>query len=291
MARAGAVGASALLVLLASGASARTEQTPRQEWETHEVAEGVYQFQYRAHYNLFVLTPGGVVAFDPIAPVAAERYAAEIRRLAPAQRLRAIVYSHHHADHASGAPVLRREFGDEVPIIAHSRTLAPLREAADPDLPPPDLTFDERLVLHSDERPIELHYLGASHTDSMIVALLPVERIAFAVDFVSNDAVGYRELSSHVFPDFFETLRRLQQLDCETILFGHGPPGDRQTIARQITYYDDLREAVAAAVEAGLSEDEAAATVRLPAYEAWRGYAEFFPLNVRGLYRWLTPER
>ena len=59
----------------------------------------------------------------------------------PHNPLAAIVYSHSDADHATGAPVLQREFGGEVPIIAQENAFPIITERGDPDLPPPDSTF------------------------------------------------------------------------------------------------------------------------------------------------------
>lgn len=280
-----AIAATAAALLTAAPLTAQ-----QQPFETTRIAEGVYQFRWHGHNGFFVVTDAGVVAVDPISPEAAATYAAEIQRVAPGKPLRAIVYSHHHADHASGAGTLRQAFGGSAPIIAHANAHARIVAQPDPALLPPDLTFAERLTLHSGNRPIELRYLGRSHSDNMIVAYLPQEKIVFAVDFVSNDAVGYQDLPDYYFPDFFDTLRRLQEIDYTRIVFGHGPPGDRATVDRQIRYYDDLRSAVAAARERGASEEEAARSVRLPQYEQWRGYADWFPLNVRGIYRWLAAE-
>jgi len=75
------------------------------------------------------------------------------------------------------------------------------------------------------------------------------------------------------------------------MVFGHGPAGDRASIDRQVSYYRDLRRAVAEAIDAGLSEDEAAARVRLPAYSSWDRYDAWFESNVRGVYRWMAGGR
>ncbi len=277
-------------ILLSAGFSpALGAQTP--EYEATRIAEGVYQFRYRSHNGFFVVAGDGVVAVDPISVEAASRYAEEIRRVAPGAKLHAVVYSHDHADHATGANVLRRELGPDAPIIAHVAAHAKIAAAANPDLPPPTLTFSDRLTLHFGGRAVELHYLGKSHSDNLIVVLLPAERIAFAVDFASHDRVGFRDLPDYHFPDFFDALARLEELPFERIVFGHGPPGDKESVVRQRRYYADLREAVEQAVRRGLSEDQAAAEVRLPQYESWGGYAEWFPLNVRAMYRWLASQR
>ncbi|MCG8469025.1 MAG: MBL fold metallo-hydrolase [Gemmatimonadetes bacterium] len=252
-------------------------------YETTQVADGVYQFRYRAHNALFIVTEDGVIAFDPISVDAATAYAEEIATHAPGAELAAIVYSHRDADHATGAPVLRDALGSDAPIYAHENALAPLREAADPNLPPPDDTFADRMTLA--DGALELHYLGRSHSDDMAVGFLPEHGLAFAVDFVAADRFGYRDLGSFYFPDMFEAIEGLLEIPFERIVFGHGPPGDRATIERQLRYYRDLDEAVRAAIADGLSEDETAAQVLMEDYRDWDRYDDWRELNVRGMHR------
>ncbi len=265
----------------AGAAGAAADAPP--PFETTEVADGVYQFRWVGHNALFVVTSEGVFAFDPISVEAAASYAEEIRRVAPGAELAAIVYSHNHADHATGAEVLREAFGADVPIYAHRNADAPLREAANPDLPPPTATFDETMTLAGGE--IELHYLGRSHGDDIAVGFLPAHSLAFAVDFVSRDRFGYQDLASLHFPDMFGAIEGLLEIPFETIVFGHGPPGDRAAVERQLTYYRDLDAAVREAVRAGLSEDETATTVLMEDYSHWDRYDDWRDLNVRGMHR------
>ena len=262
------------------------EDTPR--YETTGLADGVYQFRFEGHNTLFVSTEAGVVAFDPISLDAAAPYVEEIRRHVPGAELAAIVYSHRDADHATGANILREAFGADVPIYAHENADTPLREAANPDLPPPDSTFSERTSIAGGE--VELHYLGRSHSDDMAVAYLPAHGIAFAVDFVSRDRFGYRDLASFHFPDMFGAIEGLLEIPFDRIIFGHGPAGDRAAIERQLQYYRDLDRAVREAVEAGMSEDEAAAEVLLEDYNDWDRYEDWRELNVRGMHRKITEE-
>ncbi len=253
-----------------------------------QVADGVFWFNAGTHNAFFVDTDDGVVAFDPISMEAAAGLGAAIRGAAPDKPLAAIVYSHSDADHATGAPVLRSEFGDDVPIIAQENALPILMERADPDLPPPDLTFSDEMTLRFGGRAIELHYLGPSHSDNMLVPFLPEEGVAFAVDFVSNDRVGFQSLPGWHFDDFYVALDRLMEIPFETVVFGHGDVGDRATIERQLAYYGDLRDAVQAALDEGLSEEEAMEQVRLDDYADWGQYEAWFPLNVGAVYRWLA---
>ena len=257
-------------------------------YETTRIAEGVYQFRWQAHNAFFVVTPTGVLAVDPISMEAAAQYAEEIKKVAPSAPLRVIVYSHEDADHATGAPALMSAMGVSVPIIAQRNAVPNLARAASPDLPVPTLTYQEFMSLTLGGRVIELHYLGANHSDNSTVVYVPDVNVAFAVDFVSNDRVGFQELPGWRFPDVFASVPRLLDLDFEVIVFGHGPAGDRDTIHRQIRYYDALKAEVRRAVEAGWSEDRAAAEVRLPEYGDWGQYDAWFPLNVRAVYRWMS---
>ena len=67
------LGLAASLLSIASSVRAQTD------FDTTEIANGVYQFRWQAHNALFITTPAGVVAVDPIGVEAARQLA---RRLA-----------------------------------------------------------------------------------------------------------------------------------------------------------------------------------------------------------------
>lgn len=260
-------------------------------FETTEIADGVYQFRWESHNAMFLVTDDGVVVFDVIEVEPARQLAREIQRIAPGASIAAIVYSHSDADHSTGATALLDAMGQaSAPIIAHEKAVAPIRARASADQPLPTMAFARRMTFQVGGRPVELHYLGPSHTDNMIVPFLPDVGVAFAVDFVSKDVVGFRDLPGWQFPDFFDAMSALLRLPFDTIVFGHGPAGDRASVLRQIAYYDDLTAVVRDALARGWSEDEAADRIDLPQYSAWGQYDAWFPLNVRGVYRWLSSE-
>ncbi len=273
---------TAALVLAPTVARAQTD------YETTRIADGVYQFRWMGHNGFFIVTPAGVVAVDPISPEAATQYAQEIKSVAPDAPLVAIIYSHQDADHATGAPTLMSEMGREVPILAHRNSLAPLTAAGSADLPVPTVTYQEFMSIAPGGRLIELHYVGSNHTDNSTVVFVPDVAVAFAVDFVSNDRVGFRNLPGWVFPDFFESMTALLEIPFETMVFGHGPAGDRGSIHRQIRYYDEIRSAVRRALAAGWTEDRAAEEIRLPEFSGWGQYEAWFPMNVGAIYRWMA---
>jgi len=281
---------------LISTAIAATSQQPDDDVEWYSIADNVYQMRYEHHYTMFVVTRAGVVAFDPISNEAAEHYVHAIKTAAPGKPLAAIIYSHRHTDHATGANVLRREFGSKVPIIAHERTLAYLKELGDKDIPLPTRTIDDKgKTLRYGNTDIELHYLGYGHTDTMLVARLPRQRLVYVVDFASRDSVGWREMPGWPLDELVAMQRRLLDLDFDKVAFGHGRagPGDRETIKRQTVYYESLLTEARAAIKAGLSEDDTVvrAVHNLPQYRGWGNYEKWFKLNIRGAYRWVQEHK
>ena len=254
-------------------------------FETTRIADGVYRFRWQGHVGMFVVGDDGVVAFDPINPQAAATFASEIKRVAGDKPLRWIVYSHSDLDHASGGNVMSEAFGGGVPIVATAASVDDIAAHDDPDQPPPTVTFERFMSLDLGGMIVELHYFGPSHSDNLLVGYAPEARIAFAVDFVNNDRVGFRNLPGWHFPAQNTSIKRMMGLRFETVIYGHGDVGDRASMWRQAQYYDALETAVRDAIADGLSEDQAAQRIRLPEFESFGGYGDWFELNVRGAYQ------
>ena len=69
-----------------------------------EGTDNVYVFRYQNHQSMFVVTPAGVIATDPISygrPQAAKTYIDEIKKVTKAP-IKYLIYSHHHYDHIAG---------------------------------------------------------------------------------------------------------------------------------------------------------------------------------------------
>ena len=85
-----------------------------------EGTENVYIFRYQNHQAMFIVTPAGVIATDPISygrPQAAKTYVDEIKKITKAP-IKYLIYSHHHYDHIAGGKPFK-EAGAQV--IAHRR--------------------------------------------------------------------------------------------------------------------------------------------------------------------------
>jgi len=263
---------------------------------TIETGEGAYTLEFRneeeSYFTNFLVTSEGVVAFDPLSDSAAVAYSEAIRERAPGKPLLAIVYSHLHTDHIAGARVLRHHFGEEVPIIAHERVLTFFQRRRPPfiDLPTETVT-DAGKSYRFGDRTVELRYIGDAHTASILVAVVPELRMAYLCDFVNHGVVGWTDLPGIDIDEMLAMQRRSRELDVDTVTFCHGPPGTLEAVDAQIEYFETVLAAAVEALEAGLSEDQAAASITLPRYRDMLNYDDWFEGNVRAMYRWAKRKR
>src|ERR687893_2615800 len=140
-----------------------------------EGTDNVYIFRYGFHQSMFVVTPEGVIATDPIGylrPQAVTTYIDEIKKVTDAP-IRYLVYSHHHYDHAAGGKPFK-EAG--ATIVAHKNAKEHLTRLADPDVLVPDETVDDKRTLTLGGTELELIYVGKNHSDNSLVMRLPKER-------------------------------------------------------------------------------------------------------------------
>ena len=74
---------------------------------TTKVAENVYIFRYVGHQSMFVVTPAGVIATDPISlRRPAKPYIDAIRAVTKAP-IKYVIYSHSHFDHTAGGQAFK----------------------------------------------------------------------------------------------------------------------------------------------------------------------------------------
>ncbi len=251
---------------------------------TTKVADNVYVFRYGGYQSMFVVTPAGVLATDPIAylhPEVAWTYLAEIRKITAAP-IRYLVYSHHHYDHAAGG----RPFKDAgASIVAHRNARARLEVLKPADVVLPDMIVDDRSTLELGGTRIDLIYVGRNHSDNSLVVFLPKEKVLFAVDFLPIQAVMFRDMPDSYLPDWFDSIDRVLALEWTTLIPGHPGPGGRMGTKDDVRalrdYLTDLSNATRELAGEGKCFDEAMRTLKLPKYEQWSGYAQYLPGNVQ----------
>ncbi|HUZ79737.1 MAG TPA: MBL fold metallo-hydrolase [Thermoplasmata archaeon] len=190
----------------------------------------------------------------------------------------------------------RREFPKELKSMDGSKsTIAPadrprvrawfhgvLESPNPPRIVPPEVTFDEELVLEGSRRSLHLITYGGGHSPSDVFGYLPDERILFAGDLAM---VGLHPSIGDGWPDsWMRILRRMQGLRPQQVLPGHGPMGPGSTLRVVSRYLADLDGMAVRAVRRGLSMEEAS-QIRIPErYRDWR-FAFMFPENVARAYQ------
>ena len=270
----------AVLTLALSIPAVTAQQPP--PFETKKIAEGVYVFRHVGHQAMFVVTPEGVIATDPISPVASKIYLDEIRKITQAP-VRYVVYSHHHLDHiAGGAPF--KEAG--ATFVAHRRAKATLEGLKNAATVIPDLVVDDRATLTLGGTQVQLIHVGRNHTDDALVVLVPKEKVLFAVDWIPIKAILFRNVPESFYDEWMEGLDRVLALDWDRLVPGHPTPagtGTKEDVRALKGYMTDLKDAVKVASDAGKCFDTAMKEVKLPKYEQWGRYNEFLPGNVERL--------
>ena len=261
-------------------------QQPRPDDEITKLADDVYLFRHKFHQSIFITTPKGVIVTDPISSEAAAWLKAKIKTLTD-QPIRYVIYSHHHNDHITGGSV----FAETALFVSQAAARPKILQAADPQTPVPDVTFTDRMSIDLGGRHVELIYTGRNHSDNSLVVLLPQDRLLFAVDFIPVETVAYRALPDGYPDEWIESLRQVEGLDFDTLVPGHGKIGKREHVRMFREYLQDLRAAVQEQVQKGASIEEAKKNVQLPKYEQWARFADWFPENVEGMYRYLSEQR
>ena len=275
---------AAVVTLLAPMADAPSAvaQTPP-PFETRKISDTVYLFRYGGHQAIFVVTPAGVIATDPIGylrPQAVTTYLDEIRKVT-SQPVRYVVYSHHHYDHIAGG----KPFKDVGAIfIAHRNAKLHLERLKHPDVVLPDEVVDGSRVLELGGVTVELHYVGRNHSDNSLVMLIPKDKLLFTVDFIPIQTVQFRDMPDGFLPDWFDSLDRVLALDWDRMIPGHpyagGRLGTKDDVRALKEYMTELSDAVRQAAGQGKCFDAAMKEVKLPKYEKWGSYDQFLPGNV-----------
>ena len=166
--------AVAALVCAAAVVPTAAQAPQRAPIETRKVegTENVYIFRNGNHQAIFIVTPQGVIATDPVAygkPQGGAQYVAEIRKITQAP-IRYLVYSHHHFDHIAGGQAFKDAGAT---IVAHRRAKERLEVLKDPHTPLPDEVVEDRRSITLGDTTLELSYVGLNHSDSTLVMRLP----------------------------------------------------------------------------------------------------------------------
>ncbi|MCH7548036.1 MAG: MBL fold metallo-hydrolase [Candidatus Krumholzibacteriota bacterium] len=246
---------------------------------TTKAADGVYSYgdPTMGYFSMFVVTDDGVIVVEPVNEAHAQATLIAIREVTD-KPIRFLLHSHNHWDHSCGGQVFRDAGAT---IVAHVEAYEWMKANPHPDMVLPDESWGgNRKDIVLGGRTIELHYLGMNHGLGMTVFVLPQEKIAYVADLVTP-----KRLLFTIVPDFNigetqRTLREIEQMDIETVLFSHGKPiGTKAEITEIRQYTEDLRSAIHAEFKKGTNPFTIPNVITLPKYEDWAMYDEWLEMN------------
>lgn len=278
---------AALAVLTAATGAIAQTGAPLFATTKVEGTDNVYIFRYQNHQAMFVVTPAGVIATDPISygrPQAAVTYVEEIKKITKAP-IKYLIYSHHHYDHIAGG----KPFKDAgALVLAHSRATERLKKLKGKDVVIPDQSVGSKRTVTLGGTVLELHFTGRNHSDSSLVMFLPKEKIIFAVDFNTLGAVPSRLGVNDAYPIEWEaSLKRTLALKWERQIPGHPGPGGRlgtrEDMEQQLAFMTALSDEVKKASDAGKCFSPADGEVKLPQFSTMAGYETNLQWNI---HRW-----
>ena len=287
MSRIPIAGLAAVAALAFTATTQAQQQQPQFATTKVDGTDNVYIFRYVGHQSMFIVTPEGVIATDPIGErrPAAQAYIAEIKKITNAP-IRYVIYSHSHLDHIAGG----KPFKDAgATFVAHENAKKRLQEINFPDVVMPDevVTGAKRDITLGGTT-LELNYVGKNHSDNTLVLRLPREKIMFTVDWIPIEGVQFRGMADTYLPDIEESLKKVIAMDWDRMIPGHPGPGGRlgtkDDARAHLQYLQDLSAAVKQAVNENKSYVDAEKDIKLPKYEKWGGYNAFLPMNIERYY-------
>ena len=152
----------------------------------------------------------------------------------------------------------------------------------------PDLTYTERLNINLGGKRVEIISRPTAHADdNTLVRFVDGTNVLFASDWITVHRLPFGPIS----PDEIPMVRAVEAMDFEYFVCSHGKLGKKADVTASIRYREELRDAVARAIAAGQTLEQAQASVLMEDYKGWEFYAQQRPQNVAGTYRALTAKR
>jgi cyclase len=269
-----------------------------------KITDNVYvQTGNRGCNTGFVVTSEGVVAIDtPMAPADARNWAKEIAKHGP---LRYVINGEAHPDHIAGncylgGTLVAHEGARDAILSTDVNSIKQMLGAMAPGSPPfdkdfklrpPDVTLSERLTIYLGKHSFHLMALPG-HSPYQVTVYVPEERVVFTSDNVVTSMPFFRQ----ALPDeWIKSLQRIQQMDVDKVIPGHGEVQDKSYIAQMIKNIQTWIGVVAEAIKKGMTLEEAQKNVTMvkefPDLTKNLPMPGLIPMNVARLYEYLKNKK
>jgi len=157
----------------------------------------------------------------------------------------------------------------------------------DIDLVEATIRFSDRMSFSHGGKTFELTYLGPGHGSDLIAMIVRPDDVAFVVDAVSAKRVFYRDFPGANVDQWIEQVKKVDSLEFEIFVGGHGPVGVKSDIARAIDYLEELRAGVLGGLQSGKSVEQIQQTDLVGGFSSWASYKQWRDLNISGMARHL----
>ena len=152
----------------------------------------------------------------------------------------------------------------------------------------PDVTYTDRLTIHLGGKRVEVISRPIAHADdNTLVRFVDGANVLFASDWITVHRIPFGAIS----PDEIPLVKAVADMDFEYFVCSHGALGKKADVLANLRYREELRDAVAGAVAAGQTLEQAQASVLMENYKDWEFYQQQRSANVAGTYRALTAKR
>ena len=231
----------------------------------------------------FVVTSEGIVMVDtPMLPTDALQWQSVI---ANRGEVRYIVNTEYHIDHIAGnaffaGTVISHQGARDMftaPMITYGGIEGNVATAMEPQeailqhyqkfalerlsrvknykLRIPTVTFSDRLNLYLGNFAFELIHLPG-HTPYQVAVYLPREKVIFTGDNFINK---WQPSLSYCYPiEWIKSLKRIEAMDVDFIVPGHGEIGDKMAVREFTAFIQEVVDTVRNAINQGMSKEEAA---------------------------------
>ena len=233
--------------------SASKAASPQTRVVANKLADGVVQMAGGSHHSVAVEFKDYVAVIEaPLDQQRSNAVIAEVKKTFPNKPIRYVIVTHNHFDHiggirtyvAEGATAItedkNREFFRNVILAPQSRTLLPDRLSQRPFSPtgPGQLmlqTFTDQYTISDGNQTIELyHVTNLNHSDNMLVAYLPKQKILVSADMGGPPPAGTTPKT--ISANSIALLRNIERLKLDVATHApiHGNPGPHAEFARVV---------------------------------------------------------
>lgn len=255
-----------------------------------------------------VTSDGEALLIDTMFDYAHTRAMLESFRRASGAKIRTLFNTHHNGDHCYGNALVE---GAEIIATEGARTamthetpegLARLMKAAPGmgltgeyflhcfsryrfdgiDAKLPDHTFHGNLTRQVGSKKVELIEVGPAHTGGDAIAYVPADKAVFTGDILFIE--GHPILWAGPVGNWIDACEKIEAMDAEVIVPGHGPITDKRGVARVREYLAYIRDEAKRRYDAGMGALEAARDISFADFSNW-GDSERIAVNTATLYR------